>query len=215
MISNTRTNILPKIDGRWNPLLLGLPWGSPPGWTSPKLQQRSKLEPQITPDCYSGVAADLLLTELRRILMNTGEVWKTDWAKTESWVKRSQQTWTRSESSGVHLPADPNKLMKVKDLMCCDQLAPGRFSEGKLLQRTRQKVAPQSPEEADGGWNLWEMLAWSQTTGKTPDGNTVSPGFGQIQPKTATKVCGLCTVGVRSGSSSDCEPAHRLIWAST
>lgn len=30
--------------------------------------------------------------------------------------------------------------------MCCGQLAAGRFSEGKLLQKTRLKVAPQSPE---------------------------------------------------------------------
>lgn len=130
------------------PSLLGLPWGFPSGWTSPTVQHRSKLEPQTTLDgyCWYRGAEELLLTELRRIPMNAGEVWKTHWAKIESWVKRPQQTRILSVASGIHLPVDPKKLRELKYLMCCGQLAPGRFSEGKLLQRTRQKVAPQTPE---------------------------------------------------------------------
>lgn len=183
------------------PSLQGLPWGSPPGWTSPELQQRPKLETQTTSDGYFWYrgAEDLLLTELRMIPINTGEVWKTHRAKIESWVKRPQQTSILSASSG-------KIKKKAKDLMFCGQLAPGRFSEGKTAPEEETKRCPTEPrEEAERCWpgarpqgrHLMAMLCPQGLVRSSPKQQQGSAGF-------------VPWVWRGSGSSSHYQPVHNL-----
>lgn len=96
-----------------------------------------------------------------------------------------------AESKGIHLLVDP----------------PSRLSEGKLLQRTRAKVAPQTPERRLRVGVICERR-WP---GARPQGrHPMAKPCPQIQPEMATKLCRVCPVDVRSRSSNRPEPANTL-----
>lgn len=196
MISYTATEILPKIDGRRNPFTPGS-----------NLEVTSWLDKSKTPTEIEIGTQDHLKW---LFLIQRGRGSTPHWDEADShkhgWglENRLTQNWELSQKATTD---DPKKLINVKDLMCCGQLAPGRFSEGKLLQRTGQKVAPQTPERKLRVGIICERCC----PGARPRGRHLMAMLcPQIQPKTATKVCRVCTVGVRSRSSSHHEPAYNL-----